>query len=128
MTPQEPDRHDKAADAVHEGLPVEAELVRGARPGKRIMVILVVSVGAAALLLLGLWAVSNGDFAAQNKNATGQPADVQAFDGDAERPPTADAPTNATGGAAPVPTGQAPNVNAPTVPSNTVEQPEAGSQ
>ena len=111
------DPHSEAADAVHEGRPVDAQYVRGARPGKRILVLLIVSAGAAAVLLLGMWFVSNGGFAAQNVNTGSQPVDAAAFQ-DAGEIPAADAPTTATGDAAPVPTGEAPNVNAPTVPSN----------
>ena len=111
------DPHSEAADAVHEGRPVDAQYVRGARPGKRILVLLIVSAGAAAILLLGMWFVSNGGFASQNVNTGSQAVDAAAFQ-DAGEIPAADAPTTATGEAAPVPTGEAPNVNAPTVPSN----------
>ena len=118
MTPEHTDPHSKSADAVHEGRPVEAQYVRGARPGGRILVILVLSAGAAAILLLGMWFLSNGGFAGQNANAGNQAVDAQAFDSDASSPPAADAPTTSTGQPAPIPTGQAPNVNAPTTPSN----------
>jgi hypothetical protein len=115
MTPHDP--HSEAADAVHEGRPVDAQYVRGARPGKRILMLLIVSAGAAAILLLGMWFVSNGGFASQNANTGAQAVDAAAFQ-DAGEIPAADAPTMTTGEAAPVPTGEAPNVNAPTVPSN----------
>lgn len=115
MTHKDP--HSEAADAVHEGRPVAAQYVRGARPGKRILVLLIVSAGAAAILLLGLWAVSNGGFAAQNANTGAQAVDSAAFQSSGAAP-AADAPTDATGRAVPTPTGEAPNVNAPTVPSN----------
>jgi len=118
MTPEQTDPHTKAADAVHEGRPVDAKYVRGARPGGRILLILVLSAGAAAILLLGMWFLSNGGFAGQNANTGAQAVDARAFDGDAATAPTADAPTTSTGQPAPVPTGQAPNVNAPTTPSN----------
>ena len=49
MTHQSP--HDKAADAVHEGRPVEAQYVRGGRGGVRILTLLVISLGAVAILL-----------------------------------------------------------------------------
>ena len=112
------DPHSEAADAVHEGRPVDAQYVRGARPGKRILILLIVSAGAAAILLLGMWFVSNGGFAAQNANTGAQAVDAAAFQEEGDIP-AADAPTTATGTgeAAPVPTGEAPNVNAPTVPS-----------
>jgi hypothetical protein len=127
MTPQEPDRHARAADAVHEKRPVKAEYVRSARWGAPILVILIISTLAAALGMFGLWSAFHDDFAAEKPNVGNDTADVRAFDGDARRPPTADAPTTATGDARPVPTGQAPNVNAPTAPSNTV-QPAPGAR
>ena len=120
MIPQEPERHDKAADAVHEGRPVDAELVRSGRKNPRIAVILAVSTLAAAVLLLGLWFVTNGAFNAKNAETGPQAAaaETQAFAGDSQTPPAADAPTDSTGRAVATPTGEAPNVNAPTVPSN----------
>ena len=110
-----PSPHDKAADAVHEGRPVEAQYVRGGGKGRRILVILVISLAAVAVLLLGMWAVSQGGFAGTNPNTGAQPVDVQAFDGDSVSPPAADAPTTATGEPTSPPTGEAPNVNARTV-------------
>lgn len=118
MIPQEPHRHDKAADAVHDGRPVDAEYVRSARRGPRILVILLVSTAAAAILLIGMWMVSNNGFNAQNPTPTEKAVDAQAFAGDADTPPASDAPTTATGAPAPVPADQTPNVNAPTTPSN----------
>lgn len=43
MTPEKPHRHDTAADAVHDGRPVDAELVRSGRKNPRIVVILAIS-------------------------------------------------------------------------------------
>ncbi|CAN5214709.1 hypothetical protein BH10PSE2_BH10PSE2_12060 [soil metagenome] len=117
MTPEETNAHTQAADAVHAHQPVDAKYVRGARPGRRILTILILSLGAVAVLLLGMWFLSNGGFAKQNGNNGGQAVDAQAFSNDAAAP-AADAPTTATGQANPTPTGVAPNVNAPTAPSN----------
>lgn len=113
MTHESP--HEKAADAVHEGQPVEAQYVRGGRKGGRIVVVLAISLAAVAILLLGLWLVSQDGFARTNPNDGNQAVDVQAFDGDSATPPTADAPTTATGEPTNPPTGEASNVNAPTV-------------
>lgn len=115
MTQHDP--HTEAAEAVHEGRPVDAQYVRGARPGRRILILLVMSAGAAAILLLGMWFVSNGGFANTNPNTGDQAVDAAAFQNSGDVP-AADAPTNTTGEAVPTPTGEAPNVNAPTVPSN----------
>ncbi|RZJ78700.1 MAG: hypothetical protein EON88_33870, partial [Brevundimonas sp.] len=89
--------HEQAADAVHEGRPVEAQYVRQGRPGVRILMLLIVSAAAAAVLLLGMWFVSQGGFSNTNSNNGDQAVDSAAFSGDATTPPTADAPTTATG-------------------------------
>lgn len=91
MTHESP--HDKAADAVHQGRPVEAQYVRGGRGGIRILTLLVASLAAVAVLLLGMWFVSQGGFANTNANTGLQAVDAQAF-GDAA-PPAADAPSTA---------------------------------
>ena len=95
MTHQSP--HDKAADAVHEGRPVEAQYVRGGRGGVRILTLLIISAGAAAILLLGMWFVSQGGFAKTNANAGQQAVDTAAFEQTTEArsagaPATAPAP------------------------------------
>ena len=113
MTHQSP--HDKAADAVHEGRPVEAQYVRGGRGGVRILTLLLVSLAAVAILLLGMWFVSQGGFATTNANDGDQAVDAAAFQTDPVEIPAADAPTTATGEPTAPPTGAAPNVNAPTV-------------
>jgi hypothetical protein len=112
MTHESP--HDKAADAVHEGRPVEAQYVRGGRGGVRILTLLAISTAAVAILLLGMWFVSQGGFDRTNANTGAQAVDARAFDNDAT-PPAADAPTTATGQPTNPPTGDASNVNAPTV-------------
>lgn len=112
MTHESP--HDHSAHAVHEGRPVEAQYVRQGRGGVRILTLLVISAGAAAILLLGMWFLSQGGFARTNANDGDQAVDSQAFSQDAATPPTADAPTTATGQPTNPPTGEAPNVNAPT--------------
>ncbi len=98
----------------HEAEVVDARDVRGASPGRRIMWILVLSAGAAAVLLLGMWFLSNSGFASQNPNQGEQAVDARAFSDDDGNIPASDAPTTATGEPTNPPTGEAPNVNAPT--------------
>ena len=90
MTQQSP--HDKAADAVHEGRPVEAQYVRGGRGGVRILTLLLVSLAAVAILLLGMWFVSQGGFANTNANNGEQAVDTQAFSDGPAPPVTTPAP------------------------------------
>lgn len=85
MTHESP--HDKAADAVHEGRPVEAQYVRGGRGGVRILTLLIVSLAAVAILLLGMWFVSQGGFADTNANTGVQAVDAQAFSDAPAAPP-----------------------------------------
>ena len=86
MTPEQIDPHTKAADAVHENRPVDARYVRSARPGKRILWILLISLGAVAVLLLGMWFLSNGGFQNTNSNAGQQAVDAQAFNAETSSP------------------------------------------
>ena len=88
------DPHSHAADAVHEGRPVEAQYARQGRGGVRILWLLIISAGAAAILLLGMWLVSNGGFAATNANDGGQAVDAAAFS-QAAPAPAASAPASA---------------------------------
>ncbi len=111
MTQESP--HDKAADAVHEGRPVEAQYVRGGRGGVRILTLLIISLAAVAILLLGMWFVSQGGFANTNANNGEQAVDAAAFQTPPVAPPAADAPTTATGQPTAPATVDAPNVNAP---------------
>lgn len=111
MTHESP--HDKAADAVHQGRPVEAQYVRGGRGGIRILTLLVVSLTAVAVLLLGMWFVSQGGFANTNANTGLQAVDAQAF---SDAPP-ANAPSTATGEPTSPTAGEAPDANTPAAPA-----------
>jgi len=74
MTHQDP--HSHSADPVQHGEPVEAQYVRQGRSGRRIMFILLLSAGAAAVLLIGMWAVSNRGF--QRLDGASEPAPAEA--------------------------------------------------
>ena len=77
MTHQDP--HSHSADAVEHHDPIEAQYVRQGRGGKRILWLLIVSGGAAAVLLLGMWLLSNSGFQTVNPNAGGEKEDSAAF-------------------------------------------------
>lgn len=109
------DPHSRAADAVHEGRPVEAQFVKQGRGGRRITLVMV---GGIALTLVGfvvLYLVFTPGFSAEDANTGRQNVDAAAFQDGTPTPPAADAPTTATGEPTSPPTGETPNVNAPTV-------------
>ncbi len=90
MTHENP--HDRAADAVHEGRPVEAQYVRGGRKGSRILLVLLgglVLVAIAYALIYGFSTRPMGDADAQSGRPT---SNVAAFDQTSAAPP-ATAPT-----------------------------------
>ena len=89
MSHQDP--HSHSADAVEHHEPIEAQYVRQGRGGVRILWLLIVSAGAAAVLLLGMWLLSNSGFQTVNADAGGTRKDSAAFDA----PSAAPAPTPA---------------------------------
>lgn len=113
MTPQEPQRDTTVA---RDG--IDAKSTRQGRPGRRILLILIASLGGAAVLLALIWFFSQSNLSQTNANDGDQPVDARAFDGASTTPPAADAPTGPNGEPRPVPTGEAANVNAPTEPSS----------
>ena len=93
---------------------IRVQAARGAKPGGRILVLLIVSVAAVAVLLLGIWALNQGNASEADVNPTEQATDTDAFNTNAGAIPQADAPTTATGQPTNPQTGDAPNVNVPT--------------
>ncbi len=112
MSHQDP--HSEAADAVHEGRPVEAQYTKQGRGGRRISVVMVVAFALTALGFLAVFLAYNGAFSAGNANDGDQTVDAAAFS-NRQDVPAADAPTTSTGEPTAPATGEAPNVNAPTV-------------
>jgi hypothetical protein len=90
MTHQDP--HSHSADAVEHHAPIEAQYVRQGRGGVRILWLLIVSAGAAAVLLLGMWLLSNSGFQTVNADAGGTREDSAAFDAPSAAPTPAPAP------------------------------------
>ncbi|HEY1073279.1 hypothetical protein [Brevundimonas sp.] len=90
MTHQDP--HSHSADAVEHHAPIEAQYVRQGRGGVRILWLLILSGGAAAILLLGMWLLSNGGFQTVNPDAGGTRADSAAFNRPSGSPPAAAPP------------------------------------
>ncbi|SFS36878.1 hypothetical protein [Brevundimonas viscosa] len=125
MTHESP--HDHSADAVHEGRPVEAQYVRQGRGGKRILMVLLVGIALVTIAFAVIWFASAGRLSQTNANDGDQPIDAAAFQGEGgSRIPAADAPTTATGEPTAPPTGEAPNVNAPTVAAEPAATPVEG--
>lgn len=115
MTHEDP--HSRAADAVHEGRPVEAQYVKQGRGGRRIMLVLFGGIALVAVAFGLLWLSTSGRIADTNANDGDQAVDAAAFQGAENRiaVPAADAPTTPEGEPTNPPTGEAPNVNAPVV-------------
>ncbi|MGO4408696.1 MULTISPECIES: hypothetical protein [unclassified Brevundimonas] len=102
MTHEDP--HSHSADAVEHHAPIEAQYVRQGRSGVRILWLLILSGGAAAVLLLGMWLLSNGGFQTVNPDAGGTREDSAAFSRPhASTPPAGPAPAPTTAPAAPQP-------------------------
>lgn len=114
MTDEDP--HSQAANAVHEGRPVEAQYTKQGKGGRRISVVL----GAAFVLtlvgFLVVYLLFSGAFRSVEPGNGNKPDDVAAFS-DRVDVPSADAPTTSTGDPTNPPTGEAPNINAPVAPS-----------
>ena len=114
MTHQDP--HSKAADAVREGRPVEAQYVRQGRGGGRILLVLLGGLALVTIAFGVIYLASSRPLSETNPNDGDQAVDAAAFQGPANRDevPAADAPTTSEGEPTAPPTGVAPNVNAPT--------------
>lgn len=79
MEPVEPNRHQKAADAVHDGRPVDARFVRSGGKGKSLMPILVISTLAAAAILIGTFAIYSGTSGDMDRSLPEKVADSAEF-------------------------------------------------
>lgn len=75
MEPVEPNRHEKAADAVHDGRPVEERFVRSGGKGKSVIPILVISTLAAAAVLFAIFFFSAGPL--DNVESTGAQPSIE---------------------------------------------------
>lgn len=118
----DPSPHDKVADAVHEGQPVEAQYARQGKGGVRVMTVLLISAALVAMGFVLIWAVWSGPLASGRANTGLQDVDAAAFQGEGgDAVPNADAPTTSTGEPTAPRTGEAPNVNAPTTSASPSE-------
>ena len=80
------DPHSRAAQAVHEHRPVEAQYVRQGRRGTRIVWVLAISLALAALATFGFWAMNSPDLAATEPANARQAGDARVW---ATPPPVA---------------------------------------
>jgi len=81
MEPVEPNRHQKAADAVHEGRPVSARFVRSGGKGRSLVPILVISTLAAAAILIGTFVMFSGTSGDVDRSTEDKYADSAEFSG-----------------------------------------------
>jgi hypothetical protein len=91
----DPDPHGRAATAVQEGRPVEAQYVRQGRRGTRILWLLVASTLMAALALFGIQALNSDNLASTREDMGHTAADARAFTQDEPLPPKQDSPRGA---------------------------------
>ncbi len=75
---------------------IEVQDARQGRPGRRILLILIVSAGAAAILLLGLFALNGPALDASNAGESGV-AETRAFDNNTAEGPSTDPATSTSG-------------------------------
>ena len=109
MTDHDP--HSKAADAVHEGRPVEGQYVNQGRGGVRISALMAIALVLTAIGFIAVYLAYSGAFSGADANDGDQAVDAAAFDNSG--PPQPDAPTNATGEPVAPAAGTTPNVNSP---------------
>ena len=72
------DPHSQAADAVHEGRPVEAQYVRQGRRGTHVLWILVVSLILVIAAFLVVWLSRADDFNATTSRQQQRPGGIRA--------------------------------------------------
>lgn len=73
------DPHSQAADAVHEGRPVEAQYVRQGRRGTHVVWILVTSLALVVVALMAVWGLHMGPFAATEDSPRAEAAEAADF-------------------------------------------------
>jgi hypothetical protein len=78
------DPHSQAADAVHEGRPVEAQYVRQGRRGTHVLWILIISLALVAVGFLAVWGLHMGPFQSTEPNTGKQVSDAVAFSAPSE--------------------------------------------
>lgn len=80
------DPHSQAADAVHEGRPVEAQYVRQGRRGAHVVWILATSLVLVVVAFLVVWGLHMGPFAATEDSPQAQAAEASDFNTPADPP------------------------------------------
>ncbi len=73
------DPHSQAADAVHDGRPVEAQYVRQGRRGTHVVWILTVSLVLVVAGFLAVWLSHGENFAATDSDNNKTPAEASVF-------------------------------------------------
>ncbi len=87
------DPHSRAADAVHEGRPVEEQFVKQGRGGRRMSIVMGVGIALTLVGFVVLLLIFSPGFSAMDVNTGRQSVDAAAFQEEPSAPPAADART-----------------------------------
>ncbi|WP_269514943.1 hypothetical protein [Brevundimonas subvibrioides] len=90
------DPHSEAADAVHEGRPVEAQYTKQGRGGRRISIEMGIAIVLTVVGFAVVFLFLGGAFRGDNTSAESS-VDAAAIVSEGTTTPTPDAPTTATG-------------------------------
>ena len=90
------DPHSEAADAVHEGRPVEAQYTKQGKGGRRISIEMGIAIALTVVGFVVVFLFFSGAFKGGNTSAESS-IDAAAIVSEGSTTPTPDAPTTATG-------------------------------
>lgn len=82
------DPHSRAADAVHAGLPVEEQLVKQGRGGRRMSIVMGVGIALTLAGFVVLFLIFSPGFSAEDANTGQQSVDAAAFQEEPSSPPS----------------------------------------
>lgn len=90
LTMTHDDPHSRAADAVHAGRPVEEQLVKQGRGGRRMSIVMGVGIALTLVGFVVLFLIFSPGFSAEDANTGQQGVDAAAFQEEPSTSPAAD--------------------------------------